>query len=120
MRHVALLTAALAIVITLLTMTPVRTDPQAAPAGKGAPASAPEAKERQKIWREYQLALLQPTDACKNKERSCAGGTYGPPSPWFDKPAPIYPVGGVNRSSDPEDHGLLVRCLGGYMPAGGE
>jgi len=84
------------------------------------PEEMPAVGERDRVWREYQLAVLQATPACRDNERSCRGGTYGLPSPRFDEPAPIYPLGGVNRSSGPEDHGLLVRCLAGYMPAGGE
>ena len=84
------------------------------------PSFTAEALERQAVWREFQLALLQASPACKNQEPSCAGGEYGPPSPKFDEPAPIYPTRGVNRSDGPEDHGLLVRCLAGFLPAGGE
>ena len=84
------------------------------------PSPGPEALERRAVWREFELALLQASPACKNEETSCAGGEYGPPSPRFDEPAPIYPTRGVNRSDGPEDHGLLVRCLAGFLPAGGE
>jgi hypothetical protein len=72
------------------------------------------------VWREYSLALLQASPACKNQEMSCRGGKYGPPSPRFEEESPIYPLEGVNRSYNPEDHGLSVRCLGGFLPAGGE
>jgi hypothetical protein len=63
--------------------------------------------------------LLQASAACKDHEAVCAGGEYLPPSPRFHDVAPIYAVGGVNRSDNPEDHGLIVRCLSGFIPAGG-
>ena len=84
------------------------------------PPYTPEALARQAVWREFDLALLQASPACKNQQRGCAGGEYGPPSPRYDEPAPIYPAEEVNRSDGPEDHGIRVRCLGGFLPAGGE
>src|SRR5207253_4671163 len=45
------------------------------------PALTPEAATRSEGDREYRLALLQPTQTCKNKEAACAGGKYGPVSP---------------------------------------
>src|SRR6202165_3587737 len=64
--------------------------------------------------REYRLALLQSTDACKNKEPVCAGGKYDPtPSPRFAEPPPRYHAGNfvrLNRSAGPEDDGLAHRC----------
>ena len=82
------------------------------------PPYTPEALARRAVWREFQLALLQASPACKDQERSCAGGEYGPVSPRHLEPAPIYATTGVNRSSHPEDHGLIVRCLGGYLAGG--
>ena len=82
------------------------------------PPYTPEALARRAVWREFQLALLQASPACKDQERSCAGGEYGPVSPRYLEPAPIYATTGVNRSSHPEDHGLIVRCLGGYLAGG--
>lgn len=79
------------------------------------PAYAPEALKRQAAMREFELALLQASPACKNQEPSCAGGKYGPPSPRYLEAAPIYPTTGVNRTDGPEDHGLIVRCLAGYL-----
>jgi hypothetical protein len=83
------------------------------------PPFTPEVQKRRQAWREYELMLLQASQACKDGEAVCRGGNYAPPSPRFHDPAPIYPVNGVNRSDHPEDHGLIVRCLSGYIPAGG-
>jgi len=82
------------------------------------PPVTPAVTKRRAEMREFQLTLLQATLACKNKLPACAGGKYGSPSPRFEEPAPIYPRTGVNRSDGPEDHGMHVRCLGGYLPAG--
>jgi hypothetical protein len=57
----------------------------------------------EETWRQYSLALMQASPACKNHELTCEGGKYGPPSPQFDMPAPVDPLPfGVNRSYDPE------------------
>jgi len=70
--------------------------------------------------REFRLALLQSTDACKNKESACAGGKYDPmPSPRFAEPPPRYHTGNfvrLNRSDGPEDDGLADRCLHSGLP----
>jgi len=84
------------------------------------PAYLPRVLEERAILQEFRWALLQASPACKNKERSCDGHEYGPISPKFDEPAPIYGRGGVNRSDGPEDHGMATRCLAGFLPAGGE
>jgi hypothetical protein len=64
--------------------------------------------------------LLQSTDACKNKEPVCAGGTYDPtPSPRFAETPPRYHSGNfvrLNRSDGPEDDGLADRCLHSGLP----
>src|SRR5260370_40928916 len=70
--------------------------------------------------REFRLALLQSTDACKNKEPACAGGRYDPtPSPRFAETPPRYHTGNfvrLNRSDGPEDDGLADRCLHSGLP----
>ena len=66
--------------------------------------------------REYRLALLQATDACKNQLPQCAGGEYGPPSPRLAESPPSYLTGGINRIYGPEDLGLSTRCLGAQLP----
>jgi hypothetical protein len=80
------------------------------------PPLAPEATKRRDAMREYQLALLQATDICKNKQRECAGGKYGPPSARRFEPPPFYAVGAVNRSDGPEDRGLSERCMAARLP----
>jgi hypothetical protein len=90
------------------------------------PPYTPEAQKRRAEFRQYQLALLQATEGCKNKlAGSCDGGTYNQaPSAKFNEPPPSYPsagVGPLNRADGPEDRGLSERCLGGGLPefAGG-
>ena len=66
--------------------------------------------------REYELALLQATDVCKNNLPGCQGGKYGPPSPRRAESPPLYPAGLLNRSDGPEDRGLGERCMAGRLP----
>ena len=80
------------------------------------PPLTPEATKRRDAMREYQLALLQATDICKNKQRECAGGKYGPPSARRFEPPPYYAAGAVNRSDGPEDRGLSERCMAARLP----
>ena len=80
------------------------------------PPLTPEAQERRKALRDYQLALLQATDTCKEGLSGCAGGTYGPPSPRRDETPPSYLTVNVNRANGPEDRGLGERCMLGRLP----
>ena len=80
------------------------------------PPLTPEAEERRQALREYQLALLQATDTCKDELSGCAGGTYGPPSPRRDETPPMYLTVNVNRANGPEDRGLGERCMLGRLP----
>ena len=84
------------------------------------PPQTPEAQRAAAADREFFLALLQSTDACKNKERICAGGKYDPtPSPRFSELPPRYHAGNaarLNRSDGPEDDGLQDRCLRSGLP----
>jgi len=84
------------------------------------PPITPEARKRREVLREFQLALLQATDTCKNGQRGCAGGKYGPPSPRRAETPPFYLTGGaggvVNRSDGPEDRSLAERCMGAALP----
>src|SRR3981189_2189702 len=84
------------------------------------PPQTPEAQRAAAADREFRLALLQSTDACKNKEPACAGGKYDPtPSPRFAEPPPRYHTGNfvrLNRSDGPEDDGLADRCLHSGLP----
>ena len=80
------------------------------------PELTQEAKRRNATMREYQLALLQATDVCKNNLPGCQGGKYGPPSPRRVEAPPYYPAGSVNRSDGPEDRGLSERCMSAILP----
>lgn len=53
------------------------------------PPLTPEAQKAKNIMPEFQLALLQPTEACKEQQRGCAGGKYGPPSPRRNETPPM-------------------------------
>jgi len=91
------------------------------------PPLTPEAQKKRAEIRAFQLALLQPTDVCKQKLEGCSGGTYGPPSPRRSEAPPHYltvgaaggPTGGggvINRSDNPEDRGLGERCMAAVLP----
>jgi hypothetical protein len=91
------------------------------------PPLTPEAATKRAAMREYQLALLQATDVCKNKLPGCAGGKYGPPSPRRKEMPPYYVTvgaagggggggGAINRSDNPEDRSLGERCMAAVLP----
>jgi hypothetical protein len=84
------------------------------------PPQTSEAQRAAAADREFFLALMQSTDACKNKEPVCAGGKHDPvPSPRFSERPPRYLAGNIarlNRSDGPEDDGLLDRCLPRGLP----
>jgi hypothetical protein len=84
------------------------------------PPMTVEAQRAAAADREYRLALLQATDACKNKEPACAGGKYDPAiSPKWQELPPRYHSGNVarlNRADGPEDDGLADRCLISGLP----
>jgi hypothetical protein len=84
------------------------------------PPLTPEAQKARDVLRQFQLALLQPTAACKDKHPGCAGGKYGPVSPRRGETPPMYLSGAgggiINRSDGPEDRSLAERCLGGTLP----
>ena len=80
------------------------------------PPLTPEAQQRRDALREYQLALLQATDTCKNNLSGCAGGQYGPPSPRRAETPPHYLTSAVNRADGPEDRSLGERCMSARLP----
>jgi hypothetical protein len=81
------------------------------------PSLTPEAQKIAAAEREYRLALLQATDACKTKAPICSGGKYDPmPSPRRAELPPRFNTGGMNRSDGPEDSSLAERCLSGGLP----
>src|SRR5437016_6153229 len=96
--------------------SPAPKTPWGAPDGK-VPPLTPKAQEQQAAFREYQRALVQATDVCKNGD--LPGCKPGPPSPRRSEPPPAYPAAGVgplNRADGPEDRGLSERCMGGGLP----
>jgi hypothetical protein len=86
------------------------------PANGRIPALTPETKERNRLDREFRLALLQNTDTCKNKMNGCAGGKYGPPSPKLKEEPPFYNTQRMNRHDGPEDQSMGDRCMLGAEP----
>jgi len=81
------------------------------------PPLTPEAQKIAAAEREYRLALLQATDACKVKAPICGGGNYDPtPSPRRAERPPRFNTGGMNRNNGPEDSSLAERCLTGGLP----
>jgi hypothetical protein len=86
------------------------------------PPPTPEATQRRQTMREFQLALLQATDVCKNKLPGCEGGKYGPASPKRTETPPFYLAtgaaggGAINRSDGPEDRTLGERCMAAVLP----
>jgi hypothetical protein len=86
------------------------------------PPLTPEATKRRQAMREFQLALLQPTDVCKNKLPGCEGGKYSPPSPKRPETPPSYVAAGgagggaINRADGPEDRTLGERCMAAMLP----
>ena len=91
------------------------------------PPLTPEAQKTRSALRQFQLALLQPTAACKEQRPGCAGGRYGPVSARRNEPPPEYltsvvsGLGGgvINRADGPEERGLPERCLRSEVPAFG-
>ena len=80
------------------------------------PALTPAMQERNRLDREFRLALLQNTDTCKTKAPACNGGTYGPPSPRFAEVPANYNTQRMNRHNGPEDQSLGDRCMLGREP----
>ena len=80
------------------------------------PALTPEMQERNRLDREFRLALLQNTDTCKSKAPACNGGTYGPPSPRLAEIPLFYNTQRMNRHNGPEDQSLGDRCMLGREP----
>jgi len=81
------------------------------------PSLTPEAQKIAAAEREFNLALLQSTETCKNRSPACAGGRYDPtPSPRRSEPAPRYNLAHINRDDGPEDHWPNDRCLTGGLP----
>jgi hypothetical protein len=83
------------------------------------PPLTPEAQKAKDALRQFQLALLQPTAACKENQPGCAGGKYGPVSSRRNETPPVYLGGGgaaINRANGPEDRNPGERCIGSPLP----
>ena len=80
------------------------------------PALTPQMQERNRLDREFRLALLQNTETCKSRAPACNGGTYGPPSPRFNEVPQFYNTQRMNRHNGPEDQSLGDRCMSGREP----
>jgi hypothetical protein len=97
--------------------TGVRTSRIVDPPNGRIPALTPEAQKVAAADREFRMALMQATEACKMKWPSCNGGKYDPiPSPRFAELPPRYNTVNLNRQDGPEDGPLGVRCLTGGLP----
>jgi hypothetical protein len=92
--------------------TSLITDP---PDGRIPPLTA-EAQKRNNVMRDFRVMLLQATAACKDKRPNCQGGTYGPVSPRYNDPFPIYNTANMNRANNPEDRSLMERCMAAVIP----
>src|SRR5213596_3666579 len=72
------------------------------------PPLTPEAQKARAVLRQFQLALLQPTSACKEQLPGCAGGKYGPVSPRRNETPSMYLSGGggglINRAPPPQKY----------------
>ena len=80
------------------------------------PALTAAAIKQQELDRDYRLALLAPTQTCKNKEAACNGGKFGPVSPKRNELPPAYNTGRLNRVNSPEDRAMGERCMGAVLP----
>ena len=85
------------------------------PDGK-VPPYTPEAQARQAEITEFELALLQNTDVCRDNLPGCRGATYGPPSPRREERPPHYITNDINRADGPDDRILRERCMSGNLP----
>ena len=84
------------------------------PADGRLPTLAPEAQRRRDVLSEYQLALLQAADACRDGRPGCP--PPGPRSPRWEETPPHYLTRNSNRAYGPEDRSLSERCLGARLP----
>src|SRR5579871_5086525 len=81
------------------------------------PALTPAAQKMSAAERDFHLALLQATEACKKGDLACKGGKYdAKPSAHYEDAPPRYNTATINRYNNPEDASLAVRCLTGGVP----
>ncbi len=94
-----------------------RTSLIVAPPNGRMPPLTPEAQKIAAADRDFRLALLQSTDACREKSPACNGGKYEPTrSPRFADLPPRYNTARMNRNDGPEDSSSAERCLTGGLP----
>jgi hypothetical protein len=76
-----------------------------------------EAQKMAAADREFRLALMQSTEACRTRYLTCNGGKYDPtPSPRRFDPPPRYNTARMNRHDGPEEGSLADRCLTAGLP----
>src|SRR5262249_45105214 len=81
------------------------------------PTLTPEARKIAAAEQEFRLALLQSTDACRDRTPACGGGRYDPMrSPRYAGPPPRYNTARMNPNDYPEDSSSAERCLAGGLP----
>ena len=73
----------------------------------------PAVQTRRDEVRAFRLALLQNTEACKNKMPWCAGGKYGPPAPERDQPMPQRDAAVLEQAGPHERRAEPVEGNGG-------
>ena len=107
-------------VFTSVKRTGARTSLVVDPPNGRIPPRTEAARQSAAADRQFFLALLQATEACKTKAPQCSGGTYDPtPSPRRAELPPRYNArdfGRINRYDGPEDGSLLDRCLTVGLP----
>jgi hypothetical protein len=100
--------------------TGVRTSRIVDPPNGRIPPTTAEAQKAAAADREFRLALMQATETCKIKYRTCNGGKYDPtPSPRRFERLTRYNVARMNRHDGPEEATLAERCLTGGLPGVG-
>jgi len=106
-------------VFTSVKRTGVRTSRVVDPPDGRIPPLTEAARKAVAADRDFRLALLQATEACRTRPAGC-GGRYDPvPSPRRAEPPPRYIAtnfGQINRFDGPEDGSLLDRCLSVGLP----
>ena len=80
------------------------------------PPLTSETQERNRVQREYRLALIQATETCRSGQPECAGWEYGAPSPRRNETPPFYNTGRLNRNDGPEDRSKSERCMSAVLP----
>jgi hypothetical protein len=81
------------------------------------PPLTSEAQKMAAADREFRLALMRSTEACRTQYLTCNGGKYDPaPSPRRFDPPPRYNTARMNRHDGPEEGSLADRCLTAGLP----